>query len=71
LVQRHVRGSSISQDCDSDAIHQGITNLRVRNLWADRQDVDRFLSLVWILQFLASIAMLVHNIVKNAGEGHP
>jgi len=45
-----------------------ITNLRVRDLWADRQDVDRFLSLVWVLQFLASIAMLVHNIVKNAGS---
>ncbi|KAF9510936.1 hypothetical protein BS47DRAFT_1210509 [Hydnum rufescens UP504] len=43
-----------------------ITAMRVRNLWADRQDVDRFLNFVWVLQFLASVGMVMNYVAKNA-----
>lgn len=45
-----------------------ITAMRVRNLWADRQDVDRFLIIVWLLQFLASVGMVMNYVIKNAGS---
>jgi len=45
-----------------------ITNMRIRNLWADRQDVDRFLNVIWVLQALVSAGLVANSLSKNTGS---